>query len=88
MPKIWKTIEMMKNDEDLRHKIHREWKRHQGDINDQYLDIYWPEDMVKCICRTQFVKSGLATFINVESGISILNLLPRSHQEDFAWKRK
>ena len=36
--------------------------------------------MVKCIYRTQFVKSGLAAFITAKSGISILNLFPRSWQ--------
>ena len=81
VPKIWKTIEGTKTEEDLRTELARSWKTYQTMPNVLFFDISWPEDMIKCIRKASFVKSYPALFLTSEAGISMLNLLPHSCTE-------
>ena len=81
VPEIWKEIEATTCESDLRRVLDRHWSKHQGSLNHQYYNIWWPDEFVKAIRMVEPVESGQACFLTSCLGMSLLNLLPRSAAE-------
>ena len=76
MPQIWHRIEEAKTEDDLRVILEQEWSKNRGNLNVQFYDIYWVEDLLTAIRKVLFTKSARATYATSESCLSPLLLMP------------
>ena len=76
MPQIWKDIEKTKTDEDLRVVLGEYWARYKRDLNVNFYDIYWDEEILTALRKVALTKSGRATYQTSETCISPLLLMP------------
>ena len=82
IPVIWLEIEKTKTDADLRRVLSRAWGGNEkGSLGVLYYDIFWTDELLTAIRKVEFIDCDTASFENSESGISLLNLMPRSTQE-------
>lgn len=81
VPAIWKEIEGTKSEADLRKVLSKYWLEYRVDLNVQFYDMFWSDEMLKAIRTVDFVESDMATFLTSESGLSLLQLMPRTQQE-------
>ena len=79
---IWKTIESTKNDADLRRILDTEWAVHAKNINLMHYQVFWTDELLSAIRTVEFTEAGKATFLTSELGLSILQLMPRTTEEE------
>ena len=82
VPPIWKQIEGTKTEEDLKRLLTTEWgRKFQGNINVLAYDIHFVKELLEAIRKVEFVDGPQATFLTVENGLSLMNLMPKSREE-------
>jgi hypothetical protein len=81
-PQIWRDIKATKSEEDLKRILTTTWsRRFQGDLNIMAHDIHFVKELLEALRKVELVASSQATFLTAESGLLILNLMPRSRAE-------
>lgn len=79
LQEVHSSIELTKNNADLRCVLVRYWAPHQASLNTSIHDIYWTEAMCEAALRkVELTASGIAKFLTAEFGIAILNFLPQT----------
>jgi len=82
VPQIWKQIEGTKTEEDLKRLLTTEWgRKFQGNINVLAYDIHFMKELLEAIRKVKFIDGPQATFLTVESGLLIMNLMSQSREE-------
>ena len=80
--RIWKKIELTKNEADLRRILDKEWGKHATNLNIMYYKIYWSDELLMVIRKVAFTESGEATFLTSEMELSLLQMMPRTPEEE------
>ena len=60
----------------------KEWNKNSTNINIQYYKIYWLDDLLTAIRKVEFTESGEVTFLTLALGLSLLQLLKQSLEEE------
>ena len=81
VPPLWKDTKATKTESDLRRILDREWNKNSMNINIQYYKIYWSDNFLMTIRKVEFTESGETTFLTLELGLSLLQLLSLSLEE-------
>ena len=83
---IWKAIEMKKNEADLHRILDKEWGKPSKNLNLMHHQVYWTDELLSAIRTVEFTESGEATFLTSEMGLSVLQMMPRTTDEEDRFK--
>ena len=72
----------MRTKSDIRRILDREWNKDSMNINIQYYKIYWLDDLLTAIRKVEFTESGEVTFLTLALGLSLLQPLKQSLEEE------
>ena len=81
VPNIWKQIEKCKSNMDLWRVLTRKRREYQVDLSRQYYDIFWTDELLTAIRKVAFVETYTVDFVLSETGISLINFMPRAEAE-------
>ena len=85
VPTIWEKIEDTKTDTNLRRHMQTEWEKGRGnDIDRQLHNFEWTDDLLKSIQTVELSGSSVATFLTLESGISAINFMPVTPEQNLS----